>query len=99
MDSHEELGQKEIAASDGPLIHHSELWFEDGNIVIQAERTVYKVHKSILCKYSPLFADTLSLPQSPELAATDSYEGHPLLQMQESAGDISLFLQALLIPK
>lgn len=85
--------------SEGSVQRHTDLWFEDGNIVIQAEQTVYKLHRSILCRNSPLFADTLSLPQSAELEADESYDGHPILRLQETADDMSVFLQALLDPK
>lgn len=78
---------------------HTGLWFEDGNIVIQAQHTVYKVHKSLLCRESPLFADTLSLPQSAVQVPDEVYDACPLLRVQEPAEGITVLLQALFDPK
>ena len=76
-------------------VRHTELWFEDGTIVIQAQHTLYKVHKSLLCRESLLFEDMLSLPQSSEQTAEDTYDGSPLLKLQEPAADITLLLWSL----
>ncbi|TFK22912.1 hypothetical protein FA15DRAFT_643399 [Coprinopsis marcescibilis] len=38
-------------------------WFEDGNIVIRAENTLFRVHKSILSIQSTVLCDTFSVPQ------------------------------------
>ncbi|KAI4520192.1 hypothetical protein K525DRAFT_248791 [Schizophyllum commune Loenen D] len=40
-----------------------ELWFDDGNIVLQAEDTQFRVHRSILAIHSNVFRGMLSLPQ------------------------------------
>ena len=33
----------------------SEIWFEDGNIVLEAEGTQFRVHRGILSLNSPIF--------------------------------------------
>jgi BTB/POZ domain. len=40
------------------------LWFEDGNIILQAEDVQFKVHKSIFSKQSPVLADLLRSPRT-----------------------------------
>lgn len=69
----------------------SDLWFDDGNIVLQAEQTLFRVFKSVLGRESSVFADMLSLPgRSAEL-----YEGIPLVHMPDSAEDMTLFLSVI----
>ncbi|KAF9558728.1 hypothetical protein CPC08DRAFT_724361 [Agrocybe pediades] len=38
------------------------LWFDDGNVVLQAEKTVFRVHKSVLGFNSTFFSDFFSTP-------------------------------------
>ena len=75
------------------LVRHPSLWFEDGNIIIQAERTLFKVFKSVLSRESHFFKDMFSLPQPTTLS--DIYESCPLLRVHESADDFSVLLRAV----
>lgn len=68
----------QIAASagDGALAEpskHADLWFCDGSIVLRAEDTLFRVHKSQLARHSAFFRDLFSLPQpSADNAASSS---------------------------
>ncbi|KAJ6509165.1 hypothetical protein C8R47DRAFT_1191489 [Mycena vitilis] len=59
-----------------------ELWFEDGNIVIQAENSQYRVFRGMLAARSPVFQDMLSLPQPPE---TELVDGCPFVRLPDRA--------------
>ncbi|KAF6741453.1 hypothetical protein DFP72DRAFT_944073 [Ephemerocybe angulata] len=85
--------------SDGPTadgdqiaVTRSDIWFDDGSLVIQAENTQFKVHKGVLTRHSSVFADVFAMPH-PEGEPT--IEGCPVLQLQDSAEDINNFLLAL----
>jgi len=41
----------------------SEYWFDDGNIILQAGTTVYRVHSSILIRHSKVFKHMFSTPK------------------------------------
>ncbi|KAF8145623.1 hypothetical protein K438DRAFT_1425906, partial [Mycena galopus ATCC 62051] len=43
-----------------------DLWFEDGNIVIQAGNSQFRVYRGVLAKRSSVFQDMLSSPQPPD---------------------------------
>ena len=60
-------------------------WFEDGNVVLQAEDTQFRVHRSHLALHSEIMKDCFSCPQ-PEGAPT--VEGCPLVHLPDSAMDI-----------
>ncbi|KZV90199.1 hypothetical protein EXIGLDRAFT_837971 [Exidia glandulosa HHB12029] len=42
---------------------HEALWYGDGNVVLQAENTLYNVHRSVLSRESKLFEDMFALGQ------------------------------------
>jgi hypothetical protein len=44
-------------------ISRTYLWFDDGNIILHAESTQFRVHRSILSASSSVFRDMFSLPQ------------------------------------
>ncbi|KAJ7882848.1 hypothetical protein B0H13DRAFT_1721346 [Mycena leptocephala] len=71
-------------------IHES--WFEDGDLVIQAEGCQYRVFRGILAARSPVFQDILSFPQPP---AAELVEGCPLVHLHDSARELTVFLQAI----
>ncbi|KAJ7500813.1 hypothetical protein B0H11DRAFT_1994564 [Mycena galericulata] len=58
------------------------LWFPDGDIVLEIESRLLKVHRARL-ECSAIFADMLSLPQPPD-AAADYVDGCPFVLL---AGD------------
>lgn len=78
---------------------HPELWFEDGNVVLIAESTSFRVHKSILSRTSDFFKDMFSLPQPP-LAEVDDDKNDltspcPTIPTSETAEDLMYFLDAM----
>lgn len=89
-------------ASDGPTsatttlypVVRSEIWFEDGNVVLEAERKQFKVHRGMLARSSSIFRDmfTVPQPQNPEEASVD---GCVIIRLPDSAEDVEIVLQAL----
>ena len=43
----------------------ADLWYDDGDIVIQAETTQFRVSKGVLASFSDIFKDMFSIPQPP----------------------------------
>lgn len=82
--------------SDEPVTFtHSDLWWEDGNIVIQAETTQFRVYKGHLATHSEIFRDMFSIPQ-PSMDPKETVEGCPVVQVSDTAEDWTYILQALL---
>ncbi|THH29890.1 hypothetical protein EUX98_g4293 [Antrodiella citrinella] len=69
-----------------------ELWFEDGNIVIIAEKTEFRVYRGILAQKSDLFKDLFTLPQ-PE--GGETLYGCSVVRVQDLATDWYRFLSVL----
>ncbi|TRM67560.1 hypothetical protein BD626DRAFT_564487 [Schizophyllum amplum] len=73
-----------------------DLWFDDGNIVIQVAPRLFRVHRSILALSSSFFRDMLAFPRAAE---QDMYEDVPLVVLRDDdARDTAHFLKALYIP-
>src|ERR1700755_1150246 len=43
------------------LTKHADLWFFDGSVILQAESTLFRVHKSQLSRRSIVFSDMFAL--------------------------------------
>ena len=43
----------------------TDFWFDDGNVVLQVESTLFRVHRSILSMRSEVFQGMFSVPQPP----------------------------------
>ncbi|KAJ3516381.1 hypothetical protein NMY22_g14224 [Coprinellus aureogranulatus] len=86
-DSEEEpsVPQKEVIRSD--------IWLEDGNIVLEAERTQFRAHRGLLARVSPIFSDVFSVPQPAQ--EDPMVDGCPVLHLQDSAEDVHHLLSAL----
>jgi len=69
----------------------SELWFEDGTVVLQTENTMFRVFSGILSKNSLVFQQMFTFPQ-PE--SSEKYDGFPLVHLQDSVEDLKNFLKA-----
>ncbi|KAJ7438526.1 hypothetical protein B0H11DRAFT_1752724 [Mycena galericulata] len=73
-----------------------ELWFEDGNIVIQAGNSQFRVYRGVLAARSSVFQDMLSFPQPQD---SELVEGCPLVRLTDSEIEVGVFLKALFEPE
>jgi hypothetical protein len=92
----------EIPAYDMPslvtpttLIRSQDVWYDDGNVVIQAENIVFKVFRGILASNSAVFADMFSVPQPTNVTGPDVYDSCPLIQIYDTPEDARHFLKAI----
>jgi hypothetical protein len=72
--------------------HVQELWFDDGNIVIQAGNRQFRVYRGVLAARSTVFQDMLSFPQPPD---SELVEGCPLVQLHDSTAEVTVLLKAI----
>jgi hypothetical protein len=70
----------------------SDLWFEDGNVILVAGDVAFKVHKGQLERHSEIFRDLFSLPQPVD---QPTFQGCPIVQLYDSPSDITFLLRAL----
>ncbi|EPQ50719.1 hypothetical protein GLOTRDRAFT_123529 [Gloeophyllum trabeum ATCC 11539] len=75
--------------------HHESLWLTDGNIILCALNKKghgigFRIHRSMLCKVSPIFADMFTLPPSD---ANETCEGVPVVRIPDSAEALEMLLK------
>lgn len=77
------------------ITKHPDLWFEDGNVVLIAENTGFRVYRGLLAKHSDIFRDMFSIPQ-PHSEAEDVLEGCPVVRLADDrAEDVATILGIL----
>ncbi|KAL7285556.1 hypothetical protein ACG7TL_000660 [Trametes sanguinea] len=80
---------------------HPTLYYDDGTVVLSAlteggSRQYFRIHRSILCRHSPIMADMFAMP--PLLAKgsssriAETYDGVVQVEMQDSADELESFL-------
>ncbi|KAJ7720587.1 hypothetical protein DFH07DRAFT_858493 [Mycena maculata] len=90
------------------LERHADLWFKDGSVICQAERTLFRVHISQLSRHSALFRTIFTLPQPSRPRSLSSFdsledtqvildecENCPVVFLHDTAEDVANFLAAL----
>ncbi|KAI5896293.1 uncharacterized protein SCHCODRAFT_02745317 [Schizophyllum commune H4-8] len=83
-----------------PAITRSDVWLDDGNIILQAERTQFKFYKGLLARHSQVFADMLAVvPHSQEASDGASAESCPVVELTDAAQDVRFMLLWLLEPR
>ncbi|GJE90724.1 BTB/POZ domain-containing protein [Phanerochaete sordida] len=71
----------------------TELWFEDGNVVLLAQNRSFRVHQGMLAKRSTYFADAFASPRRD--LSEEMCEGCPLVRLDDEADDMRILLLAL----
>ncbi|KZP17860.1 hypothetical protein FIBSPDRAFT_933786, partial [Athelia psychrophila] len=67
-------------------------WFEDGNIVLEAEKVQFKVYKGILAANSAIFRDMFAIAQA---QGEELVDGCPLVHLGDKSQDLAHVLEAL----
>lgn len=70
----------------------SELWFNKGNIVLEAEDTTFRTFSSVLSRESTVFRKMLTLLDTTN---ADILEDCPVIHLADSAVDVTYFLKAI----
>ena len=71
----------------------TDVWFEDGTIILEAEDSQFKVFKGVLAANSTVFNDMLVVGSNP--ANNEMVEGCPVVRVYDTALDMMHFLKAL----
>ncbi|KAJ7182413.1 hypothetical protein C8R43DRAFT_1116056 [Mycena crocata] len=79
-------------AETAPLTRVPELWFEDDNLILRAENTLFRVSKGMLAARSSVFRDMLSFPQTESEETVDEC---PVVRLHDSVADVTVFLRAI----
>lgn len=70
----------------------SDIWFEDGNVILIAKNITFKVHRGQLARHSDIFYDLFSIPQPTDQPI---FEGCSMVELHDSPSDLTYLLRAL----
>ena len=70
------------------------LWFEDGNLILRAEDSLFRIYSGILSARSSVFRDMFAFP--PPAEGNAKMDECPIVEVYDSAEDMTYFLQAIL---
>jgi hypothetical protein len=84
--------RKEEETNQVKVVRSSKFWFEDGNVVLQAEHTQFRVHRSVLSIHCPIFQDMFVCSQPENGPMVD---GCPLVHLPETMEDVRNFVKIL----
>ena len=93
-----EDGNSSESSSNSPatslqkLKRHAEFWFDDGNIVLVARNTAFRIYRGLIASQSTVFSDMLV---SSCASADETFDGCPTVQLSDSPEDLTHFLRAL----
>ncbi len=81
--------------NDVELKKDPELWLEDGNVVVIAQQTAFRVHRGILSRHSDTFSGLFTLPQPANPTEIESLDGCPVVRVPDSSHDFKHLLNVL----
>ena len=73
-----------------------DLWYEDGNVILEAEDTLFRVPTLLLANTSRIFRELFLLADAPD---AETFECCPLIHLTDRATDVAYFIKALLDPR
>ncbi|KAF7368663.1 hypothetical protein MVEN_00190600 [Mycena venus] len=82
--------QRTESESEGGQPVRSDIWFDDGNIIVQAEDTQFRVYRGTLCSTSEVFKDTIS-----NMIEAKGIEGCPILFLSDYAADVTYIFRTI----
>ncbi|KAK7027754.1 hypothetical protein R3P38DRAFT_2939912 [Favolaschia claudopus] len=86
---------KRPRTDDSPSLNitRSDIWFDDGNIIVQAETTQFRLYKGALCASSAILKEAVE-----NLGESKGVEGCPILFLSDSSEDLGCLLHVMFYP-
>ncbi|KAJ7019314.1 hypothetical protein C8F04DRAFT_975832 [Mycena alexandri] len=85
---------KRRRTEDAPITR-SEIWYQDGSVVLQARDTQFRVHFGVLASQSTFFREMQGLPQPPDQPTVECCQ---VVEMQDDVFDVKHLLTAIYDP-
>jgi hypothetical protein len=80
----------EWESSDAAEPVRSDIWFDDENLIVQAENTQFRVYKGTLCGSSDILKVAID-----NMGDSKGVEGCPLVFLSDSAVEVAYLLRAI----
>ncbi|KAH9833975.1 uncharacterized protein C8Q71DRAFT_770391 [Rhodofomes roseus] len=74
------------------FVHDEEIWFADGNVVLEAKGHVFRIYQGLLAHNSEIFRDLFTVPQPTSM---ETYEGCPIVHLTDRPEDLRHLLRVI----
>ena len=74
------------------VLQRSRFWFDDGNVILQAQNIQCRVHRSMLSLHSNVFKDVFNMPQPTDTMSILNVGGCPVIALSDEANDLEYVL-------
>ncbi|KAF5347591.1 hypothetical protein D9756_010707 [Leucocoprinus leucothites] len=74
-------------------LRRDDVWFEDGNLILQTDNALFRVYSGLLAARSSVFKDMLAFP--PPLEGNFTHDNCPVVRIYDSTQDVRFFLNAI----
>ncbi len=81
------------ASTSSNLNRHPEIWYNDGNIVLVAGATAFRIYRGLIAGQSTVFSDLFASSTS---SLDEIFEGCPVIHLSDSPYDLAHLLRVLL---
>jgi len=88
---HQQMGSAPVPTNEPNRV--DDLWFDDGNLILKAESSLFRVYGRLLAARSSVFRDMLAFP--PPAEGNETFEGCPIVTVYDVATDLTPFLKAI----
>nr|VWP01111.1 Uncharacterized protein [Ganoderma boninense] len=75
------------------LKRHPEIWYDNGNLVLVARETAFRIYRGLITGQSTVFSDLFISSTS---CAEETFEGCPVIHVSDSPQDLAHLLRVLL---
>lgn len=74
-----------------PTFTRSDVWYDDGNMVLKAGSVVFRIHKGVLIARSTVFRDMFAVAS----VSDETFEDCPLVHLSDEPSELRHVLKAL----
>ncbi|TFY65442.1 hypothetical protein EVJ58_g1969 [Rhodofomes roseus] len=82
----------ELNVQTAALVPDEELWFPDGNVVLEAQGHAFRVYQGLLGYNSEVFRDLFTVPQPP---SAETFDGCPMVHLTDHPEELRHLLRVI----
>ncbi|KAF9526624.1 hypothetical protein CPB83DRAFT_816709 [Crepidotus variabilis] len=81
----------DLVAEKQETVSSRNFWFDDGNVVLRAEQTLFRVHGALLARHSKIFKEMFTVAQ-PDNSLETTLQSTPVFSLSDTVVDLEQLL-------
>lgn len=86
-----------LATTSTATAKSEDVWFDDGDLVLQTDDAHFRVHSLLMIKFSPVLEGILRATFASK--SFEKIDGCPAIRLHDKGGDLRTLLHALYTPR